>query len=122
VQPAGGGQPSTPTGRAGTRLFEVQAPDGRRYQIEAPDMNAAQAALRDFLAGQGGNGGQQGGGYQPPTEGTIEPFRFTIDGQEVTINAPNFDAAVQEAQAIQQGIREGARRWGGPAAAPGHIG
>jgi len=37
----------------------------------------------------------------------MEPFAFTIDGREVTVNAPTFEQATQAAQSVQQSIRAG---------------
>lgn len=64
-------------------IFEIEGPDGKTYEVEAPDMNAAVAAISSMSAGPQRN---PDGTYGQPPEGFVQN---TMTGQMEDIRSPN---------------------------------
>jgi hypothetical protein len=50
----GGNTVPSVSGQQGMKRFEVKTPDGRTFEVTAPDMESASASITEYLAGAGG--------------------------------------------------------------------
>ncbi|WP_316358976.1 hypothetical protein [Devosia sp.] len=52
--PGGGNTVPSVSGQPGMKRFEVKTPDGRTFEVTAPDMESASASIAEYLAGASG--------------------------------------------------------------------
>lgn len=56
--------------------FEITTPEGKKYEIEAPDAESANASLEEFLAGQGNSSPSAGNSGDWESPGILAPIQF----------------------------------------------